>query len=271
MIEQTLNQLNHDDATVRYEAAQKLGSLNDTRAVAPLIDVLPDKNSKVQYAAFSSLIKLGSRDAVTPLVDLLINKLDSQVWALLKLNIGLRLRKGLIELVEPGDLSLSDRLQGVLDENDTLDEHQRAFFIRLIGKTADERRIEKLIRYLARETAAVKVAAAEALGMIGDARAVPPLTLYAGINEDTLSDAALREVAIEALGRIGDPGVVDLLIASLSDENEWIRRAAAEALGCIGDAKAMHALVAALQDEDAMVQDAAFDAIKKLNGVERMS
>lgn len=269
MLEQAIRNLSHHDYHVRFEAARSLGTSADARAVTPLIKTLVDENSKVQYAALSSLIKLGAAEAANPIIDLLIEKLDTQVWALLKLNIGMRLRTGLLDMVQKGDLALSDRLDAVLRENDTLDELQRAFFIRLIGKTGDERRVDDLIHRLIRDPAPVQVAAAEALGWIGDRSAIPTLLLFARSSEDTLSDNAVREVAIEALGRIGDPVVLDTLIAGLTDDNEWVRRAAAEALGTIGDPSALPALADALQDESTMVQDTAFAAIKRLEGVEK--
>lgn len=269
MLERAIQNLKDTDYRVRYEAARSLGQSADERAVLPLVEALPDEHSKVQYAALSSLIKLGYPQAAAPIVDLLITQLDSQVWGLLKLNIGMRLRTGLLDMIRTGDTTLSDQIQRVLDENDTLDELQRAFFIRLIGKTGDLRRVDLLIRYLIREPAPIQVAAAEALGWMKDGKAIPPLLMYARTNEDTISDNAVREVAIEALGRIGDPVAVEPLIAALKDGSEWVRRAAAEALGTIGDPLAMEALGVALRDESAMVQDAAFDAIKRLEGVEK--
>lgn len=269
MLERAVQNLKHADYRVRYEAARSLGTSADERAVMPLIAALPDEHSKVQYAALSSLIKLGYPQAAAPIVDLLITQLDSQVWGLLKLNIGMRLRTGLLDMVQVGDTALADRITRVLDENDTLDELQRAFFVRLIGKTGDTRQLDRLIRSLVRDPAPIQVAAAEALGWIGDGKAVQPLLLFTRKQEDTLSDNAVCEVAIEALGRIGDPVAVEPLINALKNGGEWIRRSAAEALGAIGDPAAMEALVVALRDESAMVQDAAFDAIKRLEGVEK--
>ncbi len=69
MIEQTILNLNHTNPEIRYQAAQQLGELNDPRGVIPLINALPDANSKVQYAALSSLIKIGAPEAAAPIID----------------------------------------------------------------------------------------------------------------------------------------------------------------------------------------------------------
>ncbi|MCP4370561.1 MAG: HEAT repeat domain-containing protein, partial [Deltaproteobacteria bacterium] len=54
--------------------------------------------------------------------------------------------------------------------------------------------------------------------------------------------------AAEALGSIGDSRAVEPLITTLKDENSQVRSRAAEALGKIGDKKAIQALTITLQD-----------------------
>jgi HEAT repeat protein len=62
----------------------------------------------------------------------------------------------------------------------------------------------------------------------------------------------VRKAAAEALGKIGDTRAVEPLIAALKTRDSDVRQAAAEALGKIGDARAVEPLIAALKDEDAM-------------------
>jgi HEAT repeat protein len=64
------------------------------------------------------------------------------------------------------------------------------------------------------------------------------------------SDSAVRRAAAEALGAIGDPQAVPPLIQALRDRSENVRAAAAEALGAIGDPQAVPALIKALGDSD---------------------
>jgi HEAT repeat protein len=164
-------------------------------------------------------------------------------------------------MIAPGDDQITARLTAAVSD-EQYDEQQRAFLIRLLGRTADVQQVEPLIDTLIQDTQVIQGAAAEALGWIGDARAVAPLLLF--LSEGEPSDA-LRELAAEALGRIGDSRAVEPLIAALEDSNEWVRRAAAEALGLLGDRSAVEPLSALLQDEVVMVQDAAFEALKKLS------
>jgi HEAT repeat protein len=87
--------------------------------------------------------------------------------------------------------------------------------------------------------------AAEALGDIGDKRAVEPLI-------KALSDGGqeVRESAARALGEIGDKRAVKPLIKALEDEDYSVRAIAAGALGNIGDKRAVEPLIKALKDKD---------------------
>ncbi|MCC6805761.1 MAG: HEAT repeat domain-containing protein [Anaerolineae bacterium] len=259
MFEQFVQDLMHDDPAVRYEAAQKLGASNDSRAIQPLITALPDTNAKVQYAAFSGLIKLNAYEAAEPVVDMLLNNLNSRVWELLKLNIGLRLRSGLLEIVEGSNAPVVEPITEALNTFD-LDEQQRALLVRILGRSADSARVDMLITYLVKGSPAIQGAAAEALGYIGDERAIAPLLLLVHDQSNEL-----REIAAEALGRIGNERAFEPLVAMLKDENEWVRRAAVVALGDLGDRRAIEPLSELLQDETNVVQDAAFEALQKLS------
>jgi len=85
---------------------------------------------------------------------------------------------------------------------------------------------------------AVRRAAAQALGEIGDARAVEPLIA-------ALSEEGLCQAAVEALGKIGDARAVEPLIGILDKISFSLESGAvARALGDIGDPRAVKALIA---------------------------
>lgn len=259
MYEQWIADIRHADPAVRYEAAQKLGASNDERAVDSLIGLLTDANAKVQYAAFSGLVKLRVPAAAAPMVEMLVADFNSRVWDLLKLNIGLRLRMGLLDLVQTGDDAIMERVSAAL-ERDAMDETQRAFLIRVLGKSGATTRVAMLLDLLNHQSEALQTASAEALGWLRDQRAVDPLIGLLGDYRDTV-----REVAVEALGRIGAAAAVEVLLEMLADPNEWVRRAAVVALGELGDRRAVDPLALALQDDSTVVQDAAFETLKKFS------
>lgn len=261
MIEQYLAALALDDIPARCDAARMLGEIRDPAAVEALVACLQHSDAKSQYSAFSALVKIGAAAAAPPMVDTLLGTSSSRLWELMKLNIGMRLRAGLLNIVQRGDSGTADKLTNALKQ-DHYDEYQRAYLMQLLGRTGDERAVESLINTLIEDTELLRVSAADALGWIGDERAVQPLL---SALEQSPADSSVREVAAEALGRIGNPEVIPALVASLTDTNEWVRRASAVALGDLGDQSVMDALAQALGDESALVQDAAFEAIKKLS------
>jgi len=136
-----------------------------------------------------------------------------------------------------------------------------------------ERATEKLVGVLESNSQDVRIAAARALGEIGDPQTVQPLIqacLKGNISEQTteqalsgITDPRAVQPLVEALGygnlrasrpatkalvNIGDPAVEPLILA-LRSESPDIRENAANVLGEIGDPRAIEPLRQALTDE----------------------
>jgi HEAT repeat protein len=77
-------------------------------------------------------------------------------------------------------------------------------------------------------------------------------------------DAPYRWGAAEALGRMGDPRAVEALIPLLGDPDWRVRLKAAWALGRIGDARAAPHLNRLARDESEAVRDMAKEAAQEL-------
>jgi HEAT repeat protein len=106
----------------------------------------------------------------------------------------------------------------------------------------------------------VREAAVDALGEIGDPRAVEPLISILVDNKWYCC------YAIEALGRIGDPRSVDALSAALNHNEVSVREAAVDALGEIGDPRAVKPLGVMLKgDKDSSMRWRAACALEKIN------
>ncbi len=122
--------------------------------------------------------------------------------------------------------------------------------------------VSVLIHFLKDEDWYVRSNAAEALGEIGDARAVEPL-IQALLGDES---EGVRGEAAGALGHIGDARAVEPLIQALKDEDWWVRKEAAWALGKIGDERAIEPLTQALNDEEELVRAQAEAALEKIRG-----
>jgi HEAT repeat protein len=76
--------------------------------------------------------------------------------------------------------------------------------------------------------------AAELLGRVGSAKAVP--ALLETVQATQTEDADVREIALRALARIADPQAVAPLIAALSSAEPWLAPRIADILARHGDA-----------------------------------
>ena len=85
------------------------------------------------------------------------------------------------------------------------------------------------------------------------------------INKLKNRDSTIRRNAADALGVMGDEKAVDSLIAVLKDDNRFVRQEAVRALGKIGGARALEALTQALvEEEDEFVKDSMKKAVERL-------
>src|SRR5213594_1659592 len=131
-------------------------------------------------------------------------------------------------------------------------------------------------------TAAERGGAADALGRIGDSRAVtrliraladPAMTVrrasviavlrIARVLEEDES-GGVRVIAAGVLGKFEDPRAVPALVRALGDVQWYVRQASATALGQIGDRRAMVPLEKATRDPRKSVARAAAVALRAL-------
>ena len=117
----------------------------------------------------------------------------------------------------------------------------------------------------------LKVLCIKAISNYKDIKAVTPL-LYCLNNKN--ENYKFRLAAAEALGKIGDKNAVESLIDVVSDENEksvYLRESAALALGMIGDKRALDAFVGILEakktflDKFTFLKERIIEALNKID------
>jgi len=128
-----------------------------------------------------------------------------------------------------------------------------------VKKLRESRNVQGLIFALRHKDPSVQYEAAEALGDIGDERAVEPL-LIALKNDET---GGVRWKAAEALSKLGTHSVAGLIGALQHYDND-VRWKAAIALGEIGDPKAIPPLINLLCDDDRYVRSRAAYALSMI-------
>lgn len=123
-----------------------------------------------------------------------------------------------------------------------------------LGKLGDPRAVPALIEVLKHDNKKVRRAAAEALGIIGSREAVPALIQALGINRGW-RDAGVPEAAAEALGKLGAPEAVPALVEALREETLSIQIAAAKALGAIAAPEAVRPLIEAYWESGRLLRE----------------
>ncbi|MCF8051858.1 MAG: protein kinase [Desulfobacterales bacterium] len=230
------------------EAADALGSIGEP-AVEPLIEALKREDSTARKRAIEALMRIGDVRSVEPFIAALKDK-DSGVRN--RAAIGLT-RAGHTSAVE-----LEPLIAGLKDEPEfTIPWNIPSQAAEALGEIGDDRAVEPLIEALKeRGYTSLQFKAAKALGKIGDARAVEPLV-------EALKDdyAGVRKQAAASLGEIGDARSVEPLIDALKDG--WTVRPAAAALGKIGDTRAVEPLIE-IFNGDGNARLGAADALKAI-------
>lgn len=218
-VEPLIKALREKDA--RYDVIEvitALGQLRDPHAVEPLITAFNDKNSPVRVAIVEALERIAGHSTVDQLITALQNTQDpirsGAAWTLGRFYD--------LRVVEPLIAALKDGSRDV-----------RCYATVSLGEVGDERAVLPLIEILKDEYDFARGQAAHALGQICSrledvvlrARAIESLIT-------ALRDLyfQVRRYATNALGKIGDVRAVKPLETALQDEDKDVQKFAAEAL-----------------------------------------
>ncbi len=233
--------------------------------IEPLIRALEDQDEEIRDYATTILWLAKNKKACEPLAALLSTETSARVrsgaaqalfnldWTPDKGEHGLQyriIRKEYDECVAYGARAVAPLIAACANQTDESRAATRALV--KIGKPA----VDPLIAALKHKDERIRLAAAEALGLIGDPRAINPLLQALKKDPSTVA---------EALGRLKSPLAVEALIPFLNkDQGRWTRLMTAQALGNIGDTRAVEPLIQACGDEWANVRFMAAEALGKL-------
>jgi hypothetical protein len=128
----------------------------------------------------------------------------------------------------------------------------RAAAARALGRLGNRTPVEPLVAALRDSAWPVRTAAALSLGNLRQRTPVEPLV--ATLND---ADESVRAAAVWALGRLGNRTPVEPLVAALRDSAWPVREAAAFSLQALGRRAPVAPLLAAHLDQDSQVREAA--------------
>src|SRR5438132_1403935 len=260
----------------RDTAAAVLGRLKDPGALEPLVTMLKSQDATARRMAAEALEQLADPRSA-----------DAWIEAMGDPTLRVIASRSLKHIAE-----LRERIEGILnglrDIEDTvaLEEARVGVVMNLIalGRPA----VADLLVALEDEHWMVREVAAQALGLIGELRAVEPVLrtakgggpgcpdrgrhrmsgetdrrieqLLAALRDD---NEALRDHAVASLGQLG-AAAIERLINLFADEDRVIREAARQAVVQVG-AGAVPALLESLRDDDWAVREQAAVALGSLN------
>jgi hypothetical protein len=198
-VEPLIKVLSSKDPEIRENAAITLGKIKDERAIDPLIKLLTDEEWEVESAATSALVEIGE-PVVEPLIFILQDKNE---------DVFLRM-KVIAVLAGIKDERAIQPMIRVLKEEPEL-QADLGYHLGLMGEPA----VEPLIQLLDDDDPEVRVRAAEALGRLGDDRAIGALT-------DALSD---KDETVRVFAKTGLESIEaqkkNTLIATYGKEREF--------------------------------------------------
>ncbi len=144
--------------------------------------------------------------------------------------------------------------------------------IQALGKMGDDRAIVPLMDILGdqSENYRLRLAAAESLGRLGDAQALNPLINI--VNDEEEPSQYLKESAVKALGMLGDIRALEPLLdmfesqKGLKNKFNFLKEQIVEAIGRLGfnHSRAQNVLLEALKDEAACVRLSAVESLSEV-------
>jgi HEAT repeat protein len=251
VVRRQIELLYSNNALTRGEAAFRLGEMGRTahQAIPYLLALFDDsaslfwepghKLTNPAKEAASALVKIGE-PSIQPLIDSFKSCKDHDEEELKKF--------ALYKIGRPAVTPLVKALKHT-------DPKVRASAAITLGRIGDRQAVDSLIELLADKE--VRASALYALGGIKDHRAVGPIMEILRSE----NNVEIRVEGVEALGEIGDSRALDILVILSKDKEQWVRTTAVKSLGRMGGPFAVAALIEALNDEDGIVRDDAVSAI----------
>ncbi len=228
-------------------SAELLGNVGDTRAIAPLAELLEKSDERVADAALYALGKIGSEESLAGITRMLDHPTR---WTQDRIAAA-------VERVGPAAVLLlrQNLRQGT--------EMTRSLAAEILGRLGIEESVPELREALRDAATDIRAKAAAALGRIRDRAAVPDLL-------GALADGRweVRCQAAMALGKIGDSVALPELQEALRDAEWWVRANAQEAIRHMGrdGERALHSM---LWDEDRFAREMAAEALQEMGIIDR--
>jgi HEAT repeat protein len=234
-----------------------------------------DESVTTRIEAASRLAESAEPQSVHALLTVLNNGVEAR---LLMHVIGLLSRKKIYSAVMPLiDIVLCTGRSGIEKaDHDFLNTDAgiriRIAAIQALGRMGDDRAIVPLMSILGnqKENYRLRLSAAESLGRLGDSQALNPLISI--VKDEQESSQYLKESAVKALGMLGDIRALEPLIEmfeaqkGIKNKFNFLKEQIVEAIGRLGPNhnRAVETLLTALEDEAACIRLSAIESLSEI-------
>lgn len=253
-----------DDLWLKFHVIEALGEIGDRSALPGILPMYAEKS--LRKPVLEAIGKIADVGTVSFLLKIIAEEEKLNLTALRSLvRIAEANKPRIVELAERALIQRKFRDSFPSEKIEPLVEHLhatpkrevRAFILKFLGWSGDERALPVLLMYLEQpETAEV---AAQALIDFGTLAMPAILEALRNAEEDEVVALLLRVVNV-----IGVSEAISSVLAFLDHDNPMIRRLSIETLGEILDPGSMDYLLAKLDDPDIASQQAAVNSISAL-------
>lgn len=247
-IDLLIKALQDNNERVRWTACEALTNFKDIRITKALVNSLADNNERVQYYAASALLKLDYK--------------FKDIYEQARINIIARKYDDAIAL---GSAAVPTLLNVIANCSFYIESSNLAE--KALCKIKDISFVEPLLDALCDKNFHVRTAVAKTLGNIGSALSVEPLIFLLKNEKVANIFPNPKYSAIDALGKIGDNRAVEPLIEQLEQlKEEMYRELIISALTKLMDTRAIKPLVD-IAKKDERLRYNAIKALKKIGGI----
>ncbi len=252
------------DLWLKFHIVEALGDIGDRAALPSILPLYADKS--LRKPVLEAIGKIADVGTVAFLLKIIADEEKLNLTALRALvQIAEASKPRVIEQVERPFIQRKfresfprEKIEPLLDHlRSTPKREVKAFILKFLGWSSDERALPVLLEYLEEPDSAE--VAAQALIDFGPAALPAILEKLRNAEEDEIVALLLRVVNV-----LGGRESIPHIIAFLDHDNPMIRRLAIETLGQIPGAAALDYLLAKLDDPDVASQQAAMNSIAAL-------
>ena len=222
-------QLKSEESKERLAAVEELGDIGDPADIKVIAGAFRDPEPLVRIAAANALMRIDDPRAVSHLIAGLAVDAGAGPWQVDILD-------ALEHFHDPRSVS------ACIDTLPSGDAKVRRAAARALGTLGDEAAVPALLKVLSDENPEVSREASFALAKIGPAASAG---LMQAIQDSTIAG---KIAAANALGIIGDPAAIPALVAALQDKDSYLQIAVANALARFNDPAVVAPLIRALEE-----------------------